>query len=130
VSGAKRRTPTVVVRAPLSEENQQAVTALTVMIDQWWSGNQGRSAGTDVDRISGAALLRTTDRELVRVCVGVLPIGSRLALELRVCGSDSAKHGPPIAPDLGKRETVVGSVRTTSVICAVSWGNVFSRILR
>jgi hypothetical protein len=52
MSGAKRRTPPVVVRAPwtapLSEEHRQkAVTALTVMIDQWWSGDRGRSASAD-----------------------------------------------------------------------------------
>jgi hypothetical protein len=64
---AKRRTPVVVVvvvvvvraprTAPLSEENrQQAVMALTVMIDQWWSGNRGRRAGADggSDRQGGA----------------------------------------------------------------------------
>jgi len=61
MSGAKRRTPPVVVRAPrtasLSEEDrQQAVTALTVMIEQWWSV-RGRSADADggSDRHCGAA---------------------------------------------------------------------------
>jgi hypothetical protein len=27
-----------------AEDRQQAVTALTVMIHEWWSGNQGRSS--------------------------------------------------------------------------------------
>jgi hypothetical protein len=51
MSGAKRRTPVVVVgeprTAPLSaEDRQQAVTALAVMIEQWWSVGRGRSAET------------------------------------------------------------------------------------
>lgn len=51
MSGAKRRTPVVVVRKPRAallsaEDRQQAVTALAVMIDQWWSGGRGRSAET------------------------------------------------------------------------------------
>jgi hypothetical protein len=49
MSGAKRRTPVVVVlgpqTAPLSaEDRQQAVTALTVLIQEWWSGGRGHSA--------------------------------------------------------------------------------------
>jgi len=50
MSGAKRRTPVVVVvreprTAPLSaEDRQQAVTALAVSIHQWWSDGRGRSA--------------------------------------------------------------------------------------
>jgi hypothetical protein len=51
MSGAKRRTPPVRVRVPriasFSEESRpQAVTALTVMIDRWWSA-RGRSADAD-----------------------------------------------------------------------------------
>jgi hypothetical protein len=42
--------PPVVVQAPqtapLSDEGrEQAVTTLTFMINQWWSGGQGRSTG-------------------------------------------------------------------------------------
>jgi hypothetical protein len=42
MSGAKRRTPPVVVRAPriaslTAENREQVVTALTAMIYQWWS---------------------------------------------------------------------------------------------
>jgi len=48
----------------------------------------------------------------------------QLAPELRVCGSYSAKYGPPIGPDLGKRESIVGSARTVSVGCVLSGGNV------
>ena len=34
--------------APLSvEDRQQAVTALAVMIHEWWSDRQSRSAGAD-----------------------------------------------------------------------------------
>jgi hypothetical protein len=64
MSGAKRRTPPVVVRAPttalLSEEHrQEAVTALTVMIGQWWSGDRGRRASADggSDQHGGATAL-------------------------------------------------------------------------
>jgi len=51
ISGAKRLTPVVEVRepttAPLSaEDRQQAVTAMAVMIHQWWSGGRGRTADT------------------------------------------------------------------------------------
>ena len=51
MSGAKRRTPAVVVReprtAPLStEDRRQAVTAMAVMIHHWWSGGRGCSADT------------------------------------------------------------------------------------
>ena len=47
----RRRTPVVVVReqrtAPLSaEDRQQAVTAMTIMIHQWWSDRRGRSTDT------------------------------------------------------------------------------------
>jgi hypothetical protein len=76
-----------------------------------------------VGRISLAALRRLTG-EPVSACVGVPLVASRLALELRVCGSYSAKYGPPIALELGKRETVVGGARTASVKCTASWGNV------
>ncbi|GIF00091.1 hypothetical protein Ari01nite_75550 [Paractinoplanes rishiriensis] len=62
MSGVKRRTPVVVVRepraAPLSAEGRlQAVTAVAVMIDQWWSGGRGRSAETvcGSDSSGGAA---------------------------------------------------------------------------
>jgi hypothetical protein len=41
-----------------------------------------------------------------------------------------SQYRPPIALDLGKRETVVGSARTVSVRCAVSWVNVIVRVLR
>jgi len=73
--------------------------------------------------ISWAAPRRMADGESVRVCVGVPLAASRLGPELRVCGSDSANYGPPIAPDLGKRETVVGSARTNAAEFVVSWGN-------
>ncbi len=82
-----------------------------------------------VDRISGAALRRLSG-EPFRACGGVRPVASRLGPELWECGSDSAKYGPPIALELGKRETVVGSARTVSVRCAVSWENVIVRTLR
>jgi len=60
MSGAKRRTPPVVVRsprtAPLSEEKrQQAVTALTVMIHEWWSAGQSNGADAGPDRRGGTA---------------------------------------------------------------------------
>jgi hypothetical protein len=86
-----------------AENRQQAVAALTVMIHQWWSGNQGRSAGADDGSISVAALRRLSG-EPVRACGGVRPVALRSAPELRERGSDSAKYGPPTAPELGKRE--------------------------
>ena len=80
VSGAKRRTPVVVVRkprtAPLSAEGRRrAVTALAVMIHQWWSGGQGRSAKTVRGSDPSAAPRRMAISELVRVGVGVRPSG-------------------------------------------------------
>ena len=71
----------------------------------WWIGSAGRRYG------------RRSAAIPVRVCVGGRLVASRFAPELRVCGSDSAKYGPPIALDLGKREMVVGRARTTSVGC-------------
>jgi hypothetical protein len=52
MSDAKRRVPPVVVReawtAPLSEaDRQQAVAAVAVMIQQWWSDGHGRIADAD-----------------------------------------------------------------------------------
>ena len=114
--------------APLSRENwRQAVTALAVMIREWWLADQGRSAVVG-GRPDQRAALRRLNGEPVRVCAGVPPVASRLAPELRECGSYSAKYGPPIAFDLGKRESVVGSARTASAGCAVSWGNVALRV--
>jgi hypothetical protein len=62
MSEAKRRTPIVVVRdprtAPMSaDDRQQAITALAVMIHEWWSGDQGRSANAvrGSDQSGGAA---------------------------------------------------------------------------
>ena len=51
------------------------------------------------------------------------PRSPQMARELGKCGSYSATYGPPIALDLGKRESIVGSARTASVGCGVSWGN-------
>ena len=54
----------------------------------------GAAAPTLMDRIS-AALRQVVAAETVRACVGGRLAASRLAPELRVCGSDSATYGPP-----------------------------------
>lgn len=59
-----------------------------------------------------------------------LPQRPRMDPEQGKCGSYSATYGPRIAVELGKRETVVGSARTASIRCAVSWENVIVRTLR
>jgi hypothetical protein len=54
----------------------------------------------DLAQQSDPVALRVTDDppqsgESVRVCGGVRLVASRSGPELRVCGSDSAKYGPP-----------------------------------
>jgi hypothetical protein len=51
----------------------------------------------------------------LRLAVYVLLKPSLRVPELRESGLGSATSGPPIALELGKRETVIGSARTTSV---------------
>ena len=53
------------------------------MIDQWWSGDRGRSSGADGGSESARRCLGTAGDESVSGCVGGLPVGSRLPLS---CG--------------------------------------------
>ena len=80
MSGAKRRIPVVVVRKPRTaslsaEDRRQSVTALAVMIHQWWSGGRAAVPERFTARIRPAALRLMAISELVRVGVGVRPSG-------------------------------------------------------
>jgi hypothetical protein len=85
---------------------------MDIIIYQRWSGGRAAAPVLFADRIRRTTLRRVSIGELLRVGVGVRLSASRSGPEPCECGSGCATSGPPIAHELGKRETGCGGART------------------